>query len=53
MENCYLFGIFCMDYEHGSTHIDGTKSYRRKDGGVYSKCRTIEELYELFKQQPK
>jgi hypothetical protein len=39
-----------MNYKHGATHIDGTKSYRIKGGGVYSKCRTIEELYAEFKK---
>lgn len=49
LADSFAFGLYCMDYEHGSTHMNGTKKYRIKGGGVYSKCSTIEELYKEFK----
>lgn len=50
LADSFAFGLYCMNYEHGATHMDGTKSYRIKGGGVYSKCRTIEELYAEFEK---
>lgn len=49
----FAFSEWILKFEHGSTDIKGNKEYRPKGGGVFSKCYTIEELYNNFKKEQK